>query len=279
LEQALRLAGLECDSATDGADALGKITSRHQLVVTDLRMPEQNGHSLAIELLKRQQPPIVVALTGIREPRLAADLCARGVREVVYKPVDYVQFAEKLKHMIKSRNVDRAEPAPEQTACFSSTSTAIESQASDHRLHGDRWQLEQLFMQCGTSNPWIRAAFQWIGWDAFSGPAAKIYEAVKQQVPSSEMLERRQKVRINVMEPGIVIPLSDALEPAGRPFKAIVRDLSSQGIGLAHSDRIATPNIALSWRAVDQSPVTVVGRVLRSNQLKDYWDYYVAVTA
>src|SRR4051812_32849380 len=90
LTRALKSVGIKCDHAINGDDALFKFRScDHQLVVTDLRMPHCNGHSLAVALLAEPNPPKVIVLTGLTEPKLARDLLARGVREVVFKPVNY----------------------------------------------------------------------------------------------------------------------------------------------------------------------------------------------
>ncbi len=98
LSRALQLSGIQCDCAVNGDEALDCfLHHRHKLVVTDLRMPKKNGHSLAVALLELANPPIVVALTGITEPRLAQDLLARGVADVVYKPLNYFEFVDQLK--------------------------------------------------------------------------------------------------------------------------------------------------------------------------------------
>src|SRR5690349_2868707 len=88
--RALELAGIECECAADGDEALDRfLERRHKLIVTDLRMPRRNGHSLAVELLEQPEPPVVVALTGVTEPRLATDLLTRGVADIIYKPINY----------------------------------------------------------------------------------------------------------------------------------------------------------------------------------------------
>ena len=61
------------------------------------------GHSLAVDLLKRTQRPVVVVLTGLVEPRLAKDLLARGADGVFFKPVDYKLFAAKVKTLCERR--------------------------------------------------------------------------------------------------------------------------------------------------------------------------------
>jgi DNA-binding response OmpR family regulator len=99
--------GFECDAAHDGRQAMELIRSRHyDVVVTDLRMPEMNGHALAVELLSRPHRPLIVICTGVMEPKLAKDLIARGVDDIVFKPVDPSVLAAKVMALLTRR------PAP-----------------------------------------------------------------------------------------------------------------------------------------------------------------------
>ena len=101
---ALKAAGFDCAYAVDGNDALAKLSERDfNLVVTDLKMPGRNGHSLAIELLTRTPPPIIAVHTSIDNPRLVEDLMSRGVDDVVYKPTNYSAFAAKMKGLASRR--------------------------------------------------------------------------------------------------------------------------------------------------------------------------------
>ena len=101
---ALQAAGFDCAYAFNGNDALAKVSDRDfDLVVTDLKMPGRNGHSLAVELLTRTPRPIITVHTGIEDPRLAEDLMRRGVDDVVYKPTNYSVFAAKMKGLASRR--------------------------------------------------------------------------------------------------------------------------------------------------------------------------------
>ena len=94
--------GFACDAARDGLQARELAAARHyDVVVTDLCMPEMNGHALAVELLGRPNRPAVVILTGVTEPRLAKDLIARGVDDIIFKPVDQGVLAAKVRAMIE----------------------------------------------------------------------------------------------------------------------------------------------------------------------------------
>ena len=93
--------GFQCDTAEDGEEAhrLSSI-KQYDLVVTDLKLPCRNGHSLVLELLIQQPRPVIVVLTGIIEPLLAKDLMARGVDDIEFKPVQFTMFAIKLRSLV-----------------------------------------------------------------------------------------------------------------------------------------------------------------------------------
>jgi HD-like signal output (HDOD) protein/CheY-like chemotaxis protein len=102
--RALHAEGFSCDAARDGVEAQEMLDSNdYEVVVTDLRMPNRHGHSLAVELLASDDHPIVVVLTGLMEPKLAKDLIKRGAESVEFKPVNYDLFAAKLKALAERR--------------------------------------------------------------------------------------------------------------------------------------------------------------------------------
>ena len=109
---ALAREGFACDAAADGLHAKEILTSaRYDVVVTDLRMPGLNGHALVVDLLKVNERPLIVILTGVFAPKLARDLILRGVDCVDFKPVRYDLFAAKVKAMTDRRKKD-LESAP-----------------------------------------------------------------------------------------------------------------------------------------------------------------------
>lgn len=104
---ALANEGFVCDAAVNGLHAKEILTSAsYDVVVTDLRMPGFNGHALAVDLLEVNEPPAIVILTGVFEPRLAKDLIVRGVDCVEFKPVRYDLFAAKVKAIADRRKKD-----------------------------------------------------------------------------------------------------------------------------------------------------------------------------
>ncbi|EMI52130.1 response regulator [Rhodopirellula sallentina] len=118
--RALTREGFCCDSAADGKEAAKLAQSGgYDVVVTDLRMPNQNGHALAVELMELASPPAVVVLTGVTEPRLAKDLISRGIDDIVYKPIDYSVLSMKVRAIADRRARERSlakEPASQPDA-------------------------------------------------------------------------------------------------------------------------------------------------------------------
>jgi len=99
--RALEREGIACDGAADGGEAMELIRSRrYDVVVTDLRMPVTHGHALCLELLGKADRPRVVVLTGVLEPRLTADLAARGADLISFKPVKFKEFAAQVKSLV-----------------------------------------------------------------------------------------------------------------------------------------------------------------------------------
>jgi len=99
---------IDCDFASDGKQAAAMADrSRYDIIITDLRMPNMHGHALAVDILKRDEKPLLIVLTGLIEPKLATDLLARGVDDVLFKPVDFGFLAAKVKTMIERRRRDR----------------------------------------------------------------------------------------------------------------------------------------------------------------------------
>lgn len=105
--RALSGEGFCCDLAGDGVEAQHRLAEdRYDLVVTDLCMPHRHGHALASELLERPDRPLVVVLTALADPRMTKDLLARGVDDVMIKPVDFRTFAAKVRALVNRRMTD-----------------------------------------------------------------------------------------------------------------------------------------------------------------------------
>jgi DNA-binding response OmpR family regulator len=118
--RALSRAGFTCEAASNGNMAMDMARqTRYDAVVTDLRMPEANGHQLAVDLLGMADRPAIVVLTGVLEPKLSDDLKARGVDDILFKPVEYDLLAKKVQAVVEQREL---------ASSLNNRSTAFEEQ-------------------------------------------------------------------------------------------------------------------------------------------------------
>ena len=76
---------------------------RFDVVVTDLQMPNGNGHALCVNLLQRPERPVLIVVTSIADPRLTRDLLVRGVDDVMFKPIDGQLLAAKVQALLERR--------------------------------------------------------------------------------------------------------------------------------------------------------------------------------
>ena len=101
---ALGREGFSCDAAEDGQAASDMAARRHyDAVVTDLRMPLKDGHTLITELLAVERRPVLVMYTGVTDQQMARDLLARGVDHVAFKPTDVRLLAARVKTLVERR--------------------------------------------------------------------------------------------------------------------------------------------------------------------------------
>jgi HD-like signal output (HDOD) protein/CheY-like chemotaxis protein len=129
--------GFLCNEAEDGAAALRAIEhARYDLVVADLRMPNRHGHSLCKAILAQSDPPRLVVVTGVTDPRLFRDLETRGVDHIFQKPLDAPQFLSRIRELTESlsstdrgrgkgENVPRASDESPQDATDTSRMPAV----------------------------------------------------------------------------------------------------------------------------------------------------------
>ena len=107
MKRALSQQGFACDTAGDGNEAERLVArSDYDAVVTDLRMPNKHGHALATHLLTLPRRPVIVVHTSVIEPKLARDLLARGVDDIVFKPFDLSILAAKMRVLVDRRAAD-----------------------------------------------------------------------------------------------------------------------------------------------------------------------------
>src|SRR5499433_1913606 len=89
LEQLVKSWGFVADSATDGEDALGKVTSfRPAIVISDLVMPRMDGLSLLRALQQQGADVTTLLLTAQGTVETAVEAMKEGAYDYLTKPID-----------------------------------------------------------------------------------------------------------------------------------------------------------------------------------------------
>jgi len=90
-----------CITATDGVDALDKITgNKVDAVVTDIKMPEMDGIILTREISRLYPGLPVMVMTGFDEEYSAGTAISVGAREFIKKPFSIEEFSLRLQKMM-----------------------------------------------------------------------------------------------------------------------------------------------------------------------------------
>ncbi len=251
-----------CETASDGRQALEMYQeSRHDLVVTDLRMPQYHGHSLILELLKDQEPPGIVVLTGVANTRLVKDLLSRGVQDIVQKPIDFNVFATKMLTLIERGG-------------WSSTfgqGQKVQQAGSHHPLvHKIETALE-LFGLCIPPALDRELSAQT---DLLADPSANLLQFLERLSMKQDLApDRRKASRIPVLSSAIAIPVNKDFIPQGDATNVTFNDLSEGGASLIHTRSFATEYIALRWRSLI-SPKCYLKAVLHITRCKPLGPFY-----
>jgi len=89
LRGVLEHAGLEVDEAPDGAAALEKFAAdRHELVISDLRMPRMDGLELLRRIRELRADATFLMITGEGSERHAVEAMKLGAYDYLKKPFD-----------------------------------------------------------------------------------------------------------------------------------------------------------------------------------------------
>ena len=109
VKSALEGSGFACMTARDGAEAM-ELLANHSfdLVVTDLCMPNTNGHALVRKLLSGTVIPLIVVHSCVADPRITTMLMNLGVDDILYKPSNYAGFAAKMNVLVNRRRQRQA---------------------------------------------------------------------------------------------------------------------------------------------------------------------------
>jgi len=78
--------GFQVDEAPDGATGLRSLAAEHDLVITDVRLPDSSGNDLVAAVKSRWPATQVVVMTGAREAEVAAEALNAGADRYIFKP-------------------------------------------------------------------------------------------------------------------------------------------------------------------------------------------------
>lgn len=251
-----------CDTASNGQQALQSFRkNRHDLVITDLRMPESHGHALILELLKESEPPRIVVLTGVANAKLVKDLFSRGVHDIIEKPVNFDVFATKMLSLFERDNWNPT----------LGKGQFIQAGNSQHPLVYQIEDALEIFSLC-IPKPLIRELQD--NSDLLSPPPANLIQFLKRlALQKSEGAERRQSIRIPVLTTAVAIPVDKDFVPQGDACHLTLNDLSDGGACLFNTRFFSAEFIALRWRSL-VSPKRYLHAVLSINRCEPVGPFY-----
>jgi len=88
-------------TAVDGVDALDRMKGNQiDAVITDIKMPNMDGVTLTVEILKRYPGLPILVMTAFDEEYTAGAAIAAGAREYIKKPFTPDEFFGQLQKMI-----------------------------------------------------------------------------------------------------------------------------------------------------------------------------------
>jgi two-component system response regulator AtoC len=104
-------------SVADGVDAAvaAHAAEPFDIVVSDIRMPNKDGHELLAALRKHASPPLVILITGFGDMEGAARALQGGAFEYLSKPFRTAELKATIQRAVSElRAVEAVGPAPEQ---------------------------------------------------------------------------------------------------------------------------------------------------------------------
>jgi HD-like signal output (HDOD) protein len=99
---------MPCGSKDFSATLLPTAMKRTSCAVSRITtLPQKNGYTLVLDLLKATPRPVIVVYTNVIEPRITKDLLLRGVDDVLSKPVHGAFLAGKVRALADKRAAER----------------------------------------------------------------------------------------------------------------------------------------------------------------------------
>lgn len=271
--RALATAGVVCEQAEDGESAFRKLcTKAYDGLITDLRMPRRHGHALCKDAMTLPEPPRMMVVTALADPRLVRDLMGRGVYDVVQKPVQYDVLAAKVLTMLeRGASPSIPKPAPKTTQRPTRVNLL-------HQIEATLVELTDLFGE--------RLDTVFDVSDELPDPPRAVREFIR-RLAESEVADgdhpkavvlpqhnERQKSRVTCYTTAIATPVDRKWAPCGEGFKLALRDLSESGGRLLHTRAVNAEYLALTWNATQlvAKQIRVVCRVRRCKPCGPFYD-------
>lgn len=264
--RALSRRALQCDTAANGVEALLLARQyRYDIVITDLRMPEMNGHALATELLAWPSRPKVMVLTGLQEPLLVQDLQRRGVDEVLQKPIDYGELVTRVLMQI------------DPSLLIEANGSGPQAEARTSKIEASLIEVTEMFAER------LEGIFNADESVIAPPPAVNDYidrldeeEAIQMQSgdnPNAAAARRHERVRVQAR--ALAVPVDRHFQKAGEPFAVAVRDVSESGVRLMHTRATNAEYLALRWQCatIPYRNIEVVARVVRCLPLSRFYSF------
>lgn len=268
--RALTAGGFSCDSAADGLEALQMaVAGNYDAVVTDLRMPQHHGHGLCTDLLKLPNPPRIIVLTALSDPRLSRDLMGRGVYDVVNKPVNYDMLTTKVQAMLLSGKSNAAQPKKKAFAKKATLLNQIETMLVE-LTEGAGERLDEVFDWPAELPDPPRAVRDFIRRLAEN-------EVLDGEKPTAVVMpghEGRKAERVTCYTTVVAVPVDRDWQRVGEPSKLALRDLSEGGVRMLYTRATNAQYLALGWNAT-QLPgkqIRVVCSVRRCQPCGPFYD-------
>jgi hypothetical protein len=84
---------------------------------------------------------------------------------------------------------------------------------------------------------------------------------------------RRKTQRVTLLATVVAIPINEADQPCGEPFKAVARNVSEGGMSMLHTRSIRSERLAVRWKPLAAPGfVTAVLRVYRCNPMGPFYE-------
>ena len=85
-------------------------------------------------------------------------------------------------------------------------------------------------------------------------------------------VDRRREFRCVVAIPVLTLPLNDRFEPVSTPFESVLRDISTSGAALLHTDPFTLKHVLFQVDVPRGKPIQLVMEVLRCERIDRFFD-------